>query len=310
MKHIIPFYLFLCVAGGSAALVLLYIVYKKNPRKDLFYFNLFFAGMTLNIFIDLVLMYRSINITGSFTLGDYLLTLAAAPFSFIMFTAFPVALHRVLNVSNEKWRNRVIIFIMLIACSIQYFPSGTSYNSQTGTLNMGSLYFVIGITQLAIIVYCVGLLLSGFRKIKEKAIRSLLMMGGILTLIFIPGFFHDITFSMGESYFSIYPAEIISFPLYYFLLAVLVVVYSSRYFIVITQLEKSAQTTEDFLQEFSIKHKLTEREKEVIPLIIEGMGNKQIAGTLSISTKTVNNHIYNLYRKLEINSRFELLAMC
>ncbi len=66
----------------------------------------------------------------------------------------------------------------------------------------------------------------------------------------------------------------------------------------------------EFFNEFGEKHDLTERESEVVPLIVEGMGNKQIAGRLCISTKTVNNHIYNLYRKLEINSRFELLAMC
>ncbi|MBI9104628.1 MAG: helix-turn-helix transcriptional regulator [Spirochaetales bacterium] len=78
----------------------------------------------------------------------------------------------------------------------------------------------------------------------------------------------------------------------------------------ITQLEKTVRPSAEFLSEFGQKHELTDRELDVIPLIVEGMGNKQIASQLCISPKTVNNHIYNLYRKLEINSRFELLAMC
>lgn len=309
MKHIIPFYLFFCVAGGIAALVMLFIVYRKNPRKDLLYFNLFFAAMTVDIFMDLVLMYRAINITGIIDLGDYLLILASIPSSFIMFTAFPLALHRVMEVPNEKWRNWVLITINIISCTIRYFPVGISYNIQTGILTKGYLFAVSGIIEMVIIVYCVVLLLTGFRRIQNKSIRFLLMLCGILTLMFIPGFFHDITFSMGKNYFNIFPTEIIWFPLYYFFLAVIVVVYSGRYFIAITQLEKAVHFSEEFLSEFSKQHNLTDREKEVIPLIVEGMGNKQIAGTLCISTKTVNNHIYNLYRKLEINSRFELLAM-
>ncbi len=310
MEHVIPFYLFFCVSGGIAALVLLFIVYRKNPRKDLLYFYLFFAAMTVDIIIDLVLMYRAINITSVLSLGDYLLTLISVPFSVIMFSAFPAALHRIMEVSKEKWRNLILIIINIVLNSIQYFPAGSSYNIQTGTLTLGPLFAVTGISQLVIIIYCVFLLLTGFRKIKENSVRRLLMFCGLLTLLFTPGFFHDITYSIGRSYFDIFPIEVIFFPLYYFLLAVLVIVYSGRYFIAITQLEKSVRTSEEFLFEFSQKHGLTEREKEVVPLIVEGMGNKQIAGKLCISTKTVDNHIYNLYRKLEINSRFELLAMC
>lgn len=291
-------------------MVMLFIVYRKNPRKDLFYFNLFFSAMTVQIFFDLVLMYRSINITGNFALADYLILLASVPFSFIMFTAFPIAIHRILEISKEKWRNIILISVNIFTNAIQYFPSGSSYNPQTETLTFGPLYAVSGISQLVIIVYCILLLLTGFRRIKEKAIRLLLILSGILTLCFLPGFFHDITFTMKINYFNIFPAELISVPLYYFLLAVIVVIFSGRYFIAITQLEKSVHPSEDFLSDFSREHSLTVREKEVIPLIVEGMGNKQIADQLCISTKTVNNHIYNLYKKLEINSRFELLAMC
>lgn len=310
MSHIIPFYLFICVAGGVAALILLFMVYRKNPRKDLLYFILFFVASTGNIFIDLVLMYRSLNITGIFALGDYLLTLTSVPFSFVMFSAFPMAVHRILEVPNEKWKNRGLLVINFLSHVIQYFPAGTSYDMQTETLVMGPLYSIIGISNLVVIVYCIILLLTGFKRIKKGALRQLLMLGGLLTLVFMPGFFRDITFSMGKNYFSIFPIEIIFFPLYYFFLAVIIIVFSSRYFLAITQLERSIHPSAGFLTDFSRKHGLTEREREVIPLIVEGMGNKQIADRLCISTKTVNNHIYNLYRKLEINSRFELLAMC
>jgi DNA-binding CsgD family transcriptional regulator len=53
---------------------------------------------------------------------------------------------------------------------------------------------------------------------------------------------------------------------------------------------------------------LTLREQEVLTGLLEGIAPKEIAYTLKISYPTVNFHITNLYRKLEIHSRAELFA--
>lgn len=51
--------------------------------------------------------------------------------------------------------------------------------------------------------------------------------------------------------------------------------------------------------------KFSEREKEVIKILLEGKSNKQIALTLGISESTVEYHLRNIYRKLQVNSRTE-----
>jgi len=48
---------------------------------------------------------------------------------------------------------------------------------------------------------------------------------------------------------------------------------------------------------------LTSREIEVLKLIASGAANKQIAYKLSISEKTVRNHISNMYEKLQLFDR-------
>jgi DNA-binding NarL/FixJ family response regulator len=48
---------------------------------------------------------------------------------------------------------------------------------------------------------------------------------------------------------------------------------------------------------------LTERELEVIRALAQGMSDRQIAGYLGISEKTVRNHTSNIYRKLHIFDR-------
>jgi len=53
---------------------------------------------------------------------------------------------------------------------------------------------------------------------------------------------------------------------------------------------------------------LTEREREVILLIGEGMRNKEIAERLVISEATVRNHLTSIFSKIGVNDRFELVV--
>ena len=48
---------------------------------------------------------------------------------------------------------------------------------------------------------------------------------------------------------------------------------------------------------------LTEREREVLDLIAHGLNNPEIAQRLSLSPKTVGNHISNIFSKLQVADR-------
>lgn len=52
--------------------------------------------------------------------------------------------------------------------------------------------------------------------------------------------------------------------------------------------------------------RMTQREKEVIALIVEGMSNKQIADKLNIATFTVKSHVHNILEKLALQSRLQI----
>jgi DNA-binding NarL/FixJ family response regulator len=53
---------------------------------------------------------------------------------------------------------------------------------------------------------------------------------------------------------------------------------------------------------------LTAKETEVLPLLREGRSNAQIALALQVGIETVRTHTRNIYRKLGVSSRHELLA--
>ncbi|MBF6620134.1 MAG: helix-turn-helix transcriptional regulator [Patulibacter sp.] len=53
---------------------------------------------------------------------------------------------------------------------------------------------------------------------------------------------------------------------------------------------------------------LTVREREIVRHVRRGSTNREIAARLFLSTRTVDHHLRNVFRKLEIRSRTELLA--
>jgi len=54
---------------------------------------------------------------------------------------------------------------------------------------------------------------------------------------------------------------------------------------------------------------LTEREREVLTLMIEGLNNMQIAGRLTVSPSTIKSHVSNILSKLGVASRTEAVTL-
>jgi DNA-binding NarL/FixJ family response regulator len=60
---------------------------------------------------------------------------------------------------------------------------------------------------------------------------------------------------------------------------------------------------------YSSKELFSEREMEILRLVAEGMTNKEIAHILEISSKTVQNHLANMFKKAGSASRTELITL-
>ena len=57
----------------------------------------------------------------------------------------------------------------------------------------------------------------------------------------------------------------------------------------------------------SRSEQLTAREQQIVSAIVEGLSYKLVADRLGISFETVKQHIKNIYKKLHINSKAELI---
>jgi DNA-binding NarL/FixJ family response regulator len=60
-------------------------------------------------------------------------------------------------------------------------------------------------------------------------------------------------------------------------------------------------------EEYSLEHKLTDRQREILQLLAEGHSAKKIADMLSISPRTVETHKYNMMQALDLKTTADLV---
>lgn len=70
-----------------------------------------------------------------------------------------------------------------------------------------------------------------------------------------------------------------------------------------------AQVNDNVEQPARGKDKLSDREKEVLKLVALGCTSTEIGSRLAISGQTVNTHIKNIYRKLNVRTRAQAVSM-
>jgi DNA-binding CsgD family transcriptional regulator len=63
------------------------------------------------------------------------------------------------------------------------------------------------------------------------------------------------------------------------------------------------------LERLRDQYGISARQLEILELLLHGKSNREIAAVLFIAPHTVKNHIYGLYQKLGVKSRFELVNL-
>lgn len=70
-------------------------------------------------------------------------------------------------------------------------------------------------------------------------------------------------------------------------------------------LELALDKTGDSLAEIADTSGLTRREIEILAHVSRGETNEEISEYLCISSHTIKTHLYNIYRKIDVNNRFQ-----
>ena len=283
--HLELIYYFSAFAPGVTLNVYLVMTYLKYKNAYTGHFALAYLGTSL-----LMLCYLINNFLSSISINDYFDYIAFGEV-FLMSIIIWFAGMLVLKIFYNRIAllHRTLIFIISSAPFAMYCLWFFGIWSVPHINDIYFLYFLV-----ILIIICILFLLK-YKRINEKAFKK---MGLIIVCalsfflvffimqVFIPGFNFD------------------TFPIFYLLITVYLIFFGWKYFIK-GNIEKVLDMKESFLKKYNI----TKREQEIIELIQEGRTNRYISKKLFLSEKTVANHIYNIFKKLNINSRFELICL-
>jgi DNA-binding CsgD family transcriptional regulator len=67
--------------------------------------------------------------------------------------------------------------------------------------------------------------------------------------------------------------------------------------------------TEAAMEQYLSKYDISQREKEIVLLLLKGKSNKEIEDALFIAMGTVKNHVYSIYQKMGVKNRAQLITL-
>ena len=299
LNHLrIFFYLFVSIAGLIITLVIA-VSWIKEHSLYIFLFFCFYLISILHLSSVFVLDYLKTNIDFPLSLQQFWkisLSLSRIRFVFLIFFVHSLYRHRFTLVLN--------IFMPLLVV--------------TGAIIPFYIYSTIPeIIELLIIlylyIYWFFLFIYRSRLPLPPAIQNLINNIFFCSSFFLIGIIMDILEDLPHIgiYFSMLLIDF--YPFYIICLGVVFSVHIIKNIFGSVSMGNTdlilKKTPGPEYHELTKKHHITNREGEIINLIVRGETNSSIARKLYISESTVKKHINNIFRKLGIKNRWELLRL-
>lgn len=303
MEHLQIAYDLLVIIIGFAALSIVVFWASKTGESELRSFSILYALFTLVLVVLLLKKYLFLNVE------DYsarLWYLISGVLQIVNLAVIVAAIHYVLGVYQIRSRKAItaaLILTMLVCVGLIYSPFGAVLDADETTIRLGpgfqitSVWYFISFTFLLALGY--GLLRRVWRTDKRNFMIGLLLFATVgygETLISLAGSLR--TTEVTPSAESNFLLSSIPYALYGIFLI--------NYFLHFPV--PAAGTSDELSDEFLSRYGITDREGEIIRKVLQGKSNADIAGELFISLATVKTHLHNIYKKMGVDSRYDLLA--
>jgi DNA-binding CsgD family transcriptional regulator len=174
--------------------------------------------------------------------------------------------------------------------------------------------FIMSITLL----YCLCLAIVLLKSVKVPEIRKIIKTFLIIFGFWIPLAFVDFRLQQVPTFQKTFPYGLLSIPVFYLGWNFFTLYFGHRYFEIFVyspDKEEQKDSVEEIMEEdmlktdFFEKYKFTNREREVILLLVKGYSYKRISEELVISFTTARTHGYNIYQKAGIRNKVELVNL-
>ena len=303
MEDIQIAYYLLVILIGFAALAIAVFWAVKTKESDLRNFSIVYALFTLVLILLVLMQYLFLNVENYSARSWYFISGAL---QFVEFTVIVAAIHFLMGIYQIRFRRVISLafLLLLVVCDVLLFsPIGAVLDVDARTIHLGIGFQITAVAYFLSFTCMLALGYGPLRRIwgtdKRDFIIGFLVfatVGYIETLLNLSRSLRItvVTLSGDEGFlFSSIP---------YALYGIFLINYFLHYY------HPTPLALDELPEAFLSKYGITDREREIILKVIEGKSNADIAAELFISLATVKTHLHNIYTKIGVESRYDLLA--
>ena len=288
---------------GFAALLIAVLWAVKTGEAYLRDFCILYALFTL-VLVNLVIRkYLFLNVESFSARTWYFISGLDLVLSYAVIVALIHFLGGVYQIRARKAISAAFLAIMLVCDVLLLSPLGAVLDADQATIHLGIGYQIATLAYFASFTFAMLLGYVCLRRVWDTNRRNFIL--GLLIFATV-GYLESaanllrslqittVSFSQESGFlFSSIP---------YILYGIFLIYYFLHYPL------PAPLANDELTEAFLVKYGVTDREREIILKVIEGKSNAEIARELFISLATVKTHLHNIYRKLDVDSRYDLLA--
>lgn len=278
------------------------------------------------VIVSLVLgLFYYISFYRELVLGNFAYGILARGFDAIIFYAMGYSWVKLIDATIDspnpklvKWRKgtpKVFIGLMILSASAYMFLLNDYY---TTSYTWAEITVVIleGVLGITVIVFTLAYVLLSFRDLADDMSRSYIIVVSIL--MNFNNLWNNVIVCF--VFIKVVSPTILSSKLYgvtailILIINLLTIIYIykkdfSPFFFGPRKTRPRPLSEEEVVDMVAESHRLTERERSVLALAYQGLTNPDIAEKLFISRHTVKRHMHNIFEKLDVSTRVEMIRL-
>ncbi len=290
---------------GLAALAISVIGTIRSRVSSYRLLILFYGAFTANIATLFVREYLYVNIAG-YSYGAILATfLVGIVLTMICMACISLFYHRILVVRFQGLRDAAVLAVAVFAAAMYCLPGAVTLEASQARF-VRNLPVLVG-TAAYIALFAYVLVLGAAGPKADRPSRELLLIWAVFAFGVV-GFFESVVGfirEIGDPVVVMTAAgqEFMISTVPYVLFGGILAYYFGSYLIA------DSRPPQDFSDDLARRFRISAREQEVILLLNEGLGNREIAEKLFVSMATVKTHVHNVYEKTGVKGRYELFRL-
>lgn len=324
-NHILMFGYIASTFSGLLAIILIFVVHKSNIDKKGLYlrtrnFTIVSFLVEFNYFLS---FYKEISLN-DLTVGpiwrtfDYIVWISLFYF-WVSLMEKLVSNTRLYKVKKYyKYLTLIIILLFCIGC-VMMMDEYYRVNDKTELVYLVILSIIFFVLSTIVLIRCLH---YGLHDNPISLSRKyMLVVTACLIILHMNHLYIDTSLFFGKLGQSGWANGVIDVLWLVFLITnftTIVFIYktdfSPLFFRELNDISKPAELTDeeielDKLNRIAEMHELTDREREVLVYAYKGMTNPEIADMLFISRNTVKKHMHNIFEKIDVSTRTELVYL-